>query len=320
MVRPRIGRSHALSGSFMLEAPGLLGLPELQQDDGGSHGNHGTQYVHQIGSDKVAHDELRDTEAEAGRQAGRPYFHHLLAAGHGPDEPEGHDEGEDRQLPSHHGAEGHFRKSRHLGQGDDGDAEGAVGDGRRVADEGQAGCLEGPEAEADEHGSGNGDRRAEARSTFDEGAEAEADEEQLDAAVIGDPGDGMLHYLEVARLHRDVIHEDGSEDDPADGQEPIGSTIGRSSQGELRRHPVHEDRDGKRREEPQHGGPVRLDVGQPQEPQQDDHGDRRHESRKKYVAKDRRVYLSPSEHFHLHEWVQFIGVFTSVNRCFSRIT
>ena len=152
--------------------------------------------------------------------------------------------------------------------------------------------------------------RAEARRALDEGAEAEADEQELDAAVVRDAGDGVLDHFEITRLHGDVVDEDGAQDDPADGQQPVGRAVGRGRQErELRRHPVDEDRDGERRGKAQDGGPVRLYVSEPQEPQQDDDRDRRHEGRKKHVPKNRRVYLSPSEHFYLHEWAKFIGIY-----------
>ena len=203
--------------ALMLVAPDGLGLPELEQQDEGTHGNDGADDVHQPGSVVVAHQELRDREAATGHEAGRPDFHHGFASGHGPDDPEGDDQGENGQDAASGGAEAFKGKSSHSGQGDDGRAQGAIGHGCRVADEGQAGGLEGTESKADQHGRGDRHGRAETGGALDKGAEAEGDEQRLDAAISCQTRNGMFHHLEITRLHRDVVDEDGVQHDPADG-------------------------------------------------------------------------------------------------------
>jgi hypothetical protein len=47
------------------------------------------------------------------------------------------------------------------------------------------------------------DRRAEAEAPSKEGAERERDQQQLQAAVLGDAADGALQQFEAAGRHRD---------------------------------------------------------------------------------------------------------------------
>src|ERR1700693_4240213 len=58
-------------------------------------------------------------------------------------------------------------------------ADGPPRDWGRVGEQIQDGRLEGPEAEADHHGPGDGDRGPETRGPFDYGAEEERDEQDL---------------------------------------------------------------------------------------------------------------------------------------------
>ena len=64
------------------------------------------------------------------------------------------------------------------------------------------------EAEAGQHRGGDGDRRAEAGDAFDQRAEAERDEQQLDAAIAGQPRQRSADHVEVAALDRQVVEED----------------------------------------------------------------------------------------------------------------
>src|SRR2546429_1390510 len=53
---------------------------------------------------------------------------------------------------------------------------------------------------------------SESRGAFDEGAETESDQENLQAAIGGNGRDRLLHDLELASLDGYVIEEDGGED------------------------------------------------------------------------------------------------------------
>ena len=106
-----------------------------------------------------------------------------LPAGEGPDQPERHDQREERQLPADHGAEQERIDAGHAGEAGDRRAERAVGDRRGVGDQRQAGGRERREAEPDQDRAGHRDRRAEAGGALEEGAEAEGDQQELQPAV-----------------------------------------------------------------------------------------------------------------------------------------
>jgi hypothetical protein len=105
-------------------------------------------------------------------------------------------------LPPDHGAECLEIEVGDPCQRDEGRAERAVRNGRRVADESQLRGFERPEPQADEQGAGDGDWRAEAGRAFDEGPEAEGDEQRLNAPVRRQAGDLPLQHGELARVDR----------------------------------------------------------------------------------------------------------------------
>ena len=136
----------------------------------------------------------------AGHQDGRPDLHHRLAPGEGPDQPERHQQREERQLAADHGRDLHQVVAVHLGQRDDRRAERAEGHRRGVGDQRKARGGERREAEADQDRRRHGHRRAEAGRALEEGAEGERDQQQLQAPVLGDAGERILQHLEAAVL------------------------------------------------------------------------------------------------------------------------
>ena len=122
-----------------------------------------------------------------------------------------------------------------------GNADGAEGDGSGVGDEVERGGLKGFEAEADHESASDGDGRAETGAAFDECAEAEGDEEELQAAVGSDGGDGLLHDFKLAGVDGDVVEEDGGDDDPNDFEEAVGGAVEEAGEGEGRGHVEDED-------------------------------------------------------------------------------
>src|SRR5262249_42840405 len=153
---------------------------------------------------------------------GRPDAHDATPAGQYPDQPGGDDEGEQRQLAAGHGAEPQRVQPGHLGQGEDGGAQGAEGHGRGGGQQGQPGGVQRAEASAEQQGGGDGDRGAEAGGPLDEGAEAEGDEQGLEAAVVRQGRHRPFDHLEAAGLDGEAVQEEGGQDDPADGQQPEG--------------------------------------------------------------------------------------------------
>ena len=86
-------------------------------------------------------------------------------------------------------------------------AERAIGDGCGVGDQRKAGSRQRREAEPDQDRAGDRDRRTEAGCAFEEGAEGERDQQELQAAVGGDAADRTLQQFEPAGLDGDAGRE-----------------------------------------------------------------------------------------------------------------
>ena len=99
-------------------------------------------------------------------------------------------------------------------------AQRAVGDRRGVGDQRQARGGQRREAEADQDGAGDGDRRAETGRALEERAEAEGDEQQLQPAIVVTVG--CCSVVNASALVRELVEEDDVEDDPADRKRPWG--------------------------------------------------------------------------------------------------
>ena len=127
-----------------------------------------------------------------------------------------------------HGADVGFGKPGNGGERVDGSADGAPGDRRGVGDQVERGGVEGAKAEADHERASDGDGRAESGATFDECAEAERDEQNLQAAIGRDAGDGFLHDFELAGFDGNVVEVDGGENDPGDFQDAERDAVGKS--------------------------------------------------------------------------------------------
>ena len=189
--------------------------------------------------------------------------------------------------------------------------------GRGVGDERQPGRGERGESQADEDRGCNRDWRAEAGRAFEERAEREGDEQELETPVAGDAGQAVLHDLEVALLAGQVVEEDDVEDDPADGEEAVGRAQPRRPRGHARGHAEGEDgreHGGGQAEERRHVGP-KLEEGQPAE--KDDDGESGDERREPDAA-ERVVDLVP-RHFQSTPSVSLFrrSKKAAMNRCLS---
>ena len=124
------------------------------------------------------------------------------------DQPERDDQREERQLAADHRAELLQVEAGQRRQRDERNAERSEGDRRGVADQRELGGLERLEAEPDQQPAADRHRRAEAGRALDEGAEAEGDQQRLDAAIARDAGDLPLQDDELPGLDRELVDED----------------------------------------------------------------------------------------------------------------
>src|SRR6266481_3503572 len=173
--------------AFTFEAPDALGLPDAEEKHGGDQRDYARRDVYEIAVHVVGPEELRSREREADYQDRGKNFPGFRPTDHGANEPEGDNYRGDREDAADHGAEIAFVEGGDGGKGVDGSADGAPSD-----------------------------RGGESGAAFDECAEAEGDEEELQATVGGDGGDGLLHDFKLTGFDGDVVEEDGGDDDPDD--------------------------------------------------------------------------------------------------------
>ncbi|MNT25086.1 hypothetical protein D3C72_1605910 [compost metagenome] len=136
--------------------------------------------------------------------------------------------------------------ARDLTGHDDGDAHRAERHRRGIGDQAQPGGIQRVEAQADQQRGGDRHRRAEARRAFQEGAEGKADQQHLQALVVGDRQHRGADHVELAGLDHDLVEEHRGHDDPCNRPQPIGKAEAGRGQRLLRRHAVGEDRHGQR--------------------------------------------------------------------------
>ena len=101
-------------------------------------------------------------------------------------------------------------------------------------------------------------------------AETEGNQQQLQASVIGDAGDGVLQYLEGSVFSRQAMQEDDVEHDPADGHQTVDGTKHGGIGSHVGRHAEAEDGDKQGGYERQNGRNVGLDMEKSQCGQHDD--------------------------------------------------
>ena len=115
------------------------------------------------------------------------------------------------------------------------------------------------EAEADEQRRRDRDGRAEAGRAFEECAEREADQQHLQALVVGDRQHGRANDVELAGLHDDLVQEHGRDDDPRDRPDAVREAEAGRRERLRYGHPVREDRDAEREQQRDRRGDVALE-------------------------------------------------------------
>ena len=161
--------------AFVFEAPDAFWFPEAKKDEHGDHGSCAGGDVDQIAVHIVGPEELHSGEGNADNENGGKNFPGFFPADHGANQPKRNENGGERKDAAKHDVEVVFGERGDYGEGVNGCADGAPGDGSGVGDEIERGGVEWIEAKADHEGSGDGDGSAEAGGAFDECAETEGD-------------------------------------------------------------------------------------------------------------------------------------------------
>ena len=207
-------------------------------------------------------------------------------------EPERHDQREERQLPPDHRTEYVWVETGHAREACDRRAQRAVGDGRGVGDQGEAGRGERRKAESNQNRAGDGHRRAKSGRALEKRAEGKCDQQQLQTAIRGDAADRRLKRLECALLHRQPVQKEDVENDPADREEACDGTEDRRANGEAGRHRECEHCDRNRDQQRSNGSDRGLDLVRCDQGQQGDNRQRSGNGRKHGIA-ERVVDLVP---------------------------
>jgi len=232
---------------------------------------------------------LNDGKGSTGDQQNRPERRQGPAPAVDADHIERQDQCDQRQLPPDHLPERHVRQMGHLAEHRDGNAEGAEGDGRGVKDEREGQRLERREADQDQHGTRDCDRRSETGDSFEEGAEAEADDDEHDPAVVRQVvQQPKTQAFEAARRDRDIVQQKRVYDDPHDRPERKDGTVGGGGEHEPHRQLPDEDRDHESAEKTDSTRLPRREAQNTEQEQDRRDWDRRDQERQSKVVADRR--------------------------------
>ncbi len=163
----RCGHGACIHFAFLSRRrPYPLRLPDPQEPRQRCHRTDRSHHIHQPWPVEIGDQILRNGEGHARHQQRRPDFQHALAPGKGPDQPERHEDGEERELTPDHPRQLHQVYPRHRRKRDDRRSKRAIGDRRGVGDERKPCCGQGRKTQSHQHRGSHSDRRAETRGTF----------------------------------------------------------------------------------------------------------------------------------------------------------
>ena len=115
-----------------------------------------------------------------------------------------------------------------------------------------------PEAQSDHESASDRNRGAKPRRSFDKSAEAECNQENLQATVGGNSSDRFLHDFELTGFNGDVVKKNCCQHDPGNLQQAKGDTISETRCSQYPRHFEKYDRHCYRGRGASDGAPVRL--------------------------------------------------------------
>ncbi|MNS74865.1 hypothetical protein D3C72_1083520 [compost metagenome] len=174
-------------------------------------------------------------------------------------------------MAAGHGADLERVDTGHLPGHDDRNAQGAEGHRRGVGDQAQAGGVQRVEAQSYKECGGNRHWCAETGGTFQECTEAEADQQHLQALVIGDRQDRTADDFKLTALDRQLVEEHRCHDDPGNRPQAIGEAIPGGGKRHIDRHLESEDRHQDRQRQGDAAGhvPFEAEHGQGEEEKHD---------------------------------------------------
>ena len=222
---------------------GSVGPPEAQQERHGGEGDEGGEDGRELVGEEVSGGDVAQAHRHARDERGRPGLPDPAPAVEDRQEEDGDPAQEQRGDAPLGRADRIRRGPAELGRRRHRNRHRAEADVQRVADHRHQSRFQGRQAEGQEHGAGDSDRRPETGEPLDEAAEAEADEEGLDAHVApADRGEHRPDVLGAARPLGEVVQPHRHDDDVDDREDPEGRPLRGGEQREVHRHAESEDR------------------------------------------------------------------------------
>ena len=246
-----------------------LGLPHLEEDHGQGDGDDGGEDLGEVVHGCAADDDLGGSEDDADEQAERPHLPDALAAVHDGQHEEGHHQAEHGTHPGGDRGDVGDVEPTGLGGHEHRQTDGAEGHRNGVGDQGRHCGTQLAEADGNEHGGGDGHRGTEAGQGLEQTAEAEGDEDAEHTRVVTDEEEGAAQVVETTRDHRHLVHPDGTQQDPHDGEQTVEETLHTAGECRTERHPEGGDRHDEGDEPREEAGPVGFPS---QSAQGDEHG------------------------------------------------
>ncbi|MNE39356.1 hypothetical protein D3C80_1333050 [compost metagenome] len=141
----------------------------------------------------------------------------------------------------------------------------------RVNDQTQTRSVQRIKAQPHQQCSGNRHRRAKPRGPFEEGPEAEADDQHLQALVRGDGQNRRADNVKLPGFHRDFIDKYRGNNNPRNGPQTVEEAIDDGRQCAIDRHFVEQQRYRERDSDGIRRGQIafQLELNQGEEKEQD---------------------------------------------------
>jgi hypothetical protein len=212
-----VGR-HSVGRHPAGHADGFLRLPEPQHHQDRGDRDDGGNDVGQFHGEVVGGDELGNGEGNACHQCHGPGLLHAPAPVHDEHEQERHEQRDERGLPSGHRGQVVERQAGDAVERNDRRGHGAEGDGRRVGQQGDHRGLQRFHPGGHQHGRRNCHRGAETGQGFQQGPEAEGDQDRQDAQIVRNGADGAAQGLEPWGGDGELVDPQGVDQDPEYGE------------------------------------------------------------------------------------------------------
>lgn len=229
---PRRLDSDALTKCF-----GPAGLPHLEEQHRDSQGDEASDDIGELVGEMGRRPPLGETEGKADDESRWPCVADAPEAVEEVEQDEGHEHRHERGLVAHNRPDVGRVFAGQCSRRGDRDGQGPEGHGSRVGDQDRHGRAQRLDSEGEDHGRRDGHGRPESGQGLEETPEAKGNQDRLDADVASsDAVEGQPQILESARFDGDLVEPQGRDDDPDDGEGPIGQALRSGHQGEPDGH------------------------------------------------------------------------------------